>query len=263
MTWFKVDDSFDFHPKAVAAGNAALGLWVRAGAYSSRQLTEGFIPTGLLSALDAKPRDAAALVRAGLWTVVDGGYRFHQWEQANPTRAKVLAEREATAERQRRAREKAAQSRRDEARDDDRDEQRESQGRHGPPDPTRPVSTSSGHLPSSSDLPEREDDDGPTTDELLERGAGRLTPAALAVEAAAFRAHNAGRWPELHSWRRAWSGWLTKARERNRPTPTPGTPSCPLHPDQPTGSKTCPRCAAEAAPAPGLRQLVKGHREAS
>lgn len=109
MTWFKVDDSFDFHPKAVAAGNAALGLWVRAGAYASRQLTEGFVPTGMLAALGAKPKDAGALVKAGLWVSVEGGYRFHQWEQANPTKAAVLADRQAAAARQRRAREKAAE----------------------------------------------------------------------------------------------------------------------------------------------------------
>lgn len=56
--------------------------------------------------------------------------------------------------------------------------------------------------------------------------------------------------------RGAWLGWLRKAGARAtetaiaaRPTPTPGTPHCPIHPDQPTGSKACPRCLAEAAPA--------------
>jgi hypothetical protein len=62
-----------------------------------------------------------------------------------------------------------------------------------------------------------------------------------------------------------WLGWLTKARERStaaaqaaaadRPTPTPATPNCPIHPDMPTGSKACPRCTAEATPAPDLRAL--------
>lgn len=56
--------------------------------------------------------------------------------------------------------------------------------------------------------------------------------------------------------RGAWLGWLRKAGQHtpdpavaDRPTPTPGTPHCPIHPDQPTGSKACPRCLAEAAPA--------------
>lgn len=56
--------------------------------------------------------------------------------------------------------------------------------------------------------------------------------------------------------RGAWLGWLRKAGQHtpdpavaDRPTPTPRTPHCPIHPDQPTGSKACPRCLAEAAPA--------------
>jgi len=43
MPWFKVDDTLAFHAKVVAAGNAAMGLWVRAGAHSMQQLTDGFI----------------------------------------------------------------------------------------------------------------------------------------------------------------------------------------------------------------------------
>ena len=68
--------------------------------------------------------------------------------------------------------------------------------------------------------------------------------------------------------RGAWLGWLTKARQRadrdaaatappSRPTPVPSTPHCPIHPDQPTGSKACPRCLAEAAPAPDLRAALR------
>lgn len=31
MPWFKVDDTLALHGKVVAAGNPAMGLWVRAG----------------------------------------------------------------------------------------------------------------------------------------------------------------------------------------------------------------------------------------
>ena len=41
MTWFRVDDTLAMHPKVYAAGNAAMGLWVRAGAWSMQQLTDG------------------------------------------------------------------------------------------------------------------------------------------------------------------------------------------------------------------------------
>ena len=57
MPWFRVDDSFDQHPKADAAGNRALGLWVRAGAYCARLLTEGFVPADYLWSGDLSPRN--------------------------------------------------------------------------------------------------------------------------------------------------------------------------------------------------------------
>lgn len=40
MPWFRVDDSLDTHPKAIAAGNEAMGLWVRCGAYAARQAAQ-------------------------------------------------------------------------------------------------------------------------------------------------------------------------------------------------------------------------------
>lgn len=79
MTYFLVDDQFPFHPKALAAGNAALGLWVRAGAWSKQYVTGGHIPKGIATSLGSKA-EADALVRAGLWVKVTDGYRFHDWQ---------------------------------------------------------------------------------------------------------------------------------------------------------------------------------------
>jgi hypothetical protein len=141
MTWFKVDDAFALHPKAIAAGNAALGLWVRAGSWCGAHLTDGFVPAPLIRTLGAQTRDARKLVEAGLWTEVCNvgrtenahethtertqnahgsrsamqdsqpvdvrgpGYLFKDWEQYQPTKAQVRADREAAKERQRRHRE--------------------------------------------------------------------------------------------------------------------------------------------------------------
>lgn len=41
--------------------------------------------------------------------------------------------------------------------------------------------------------------------------------------------------------RRELDRWLR--RQRDRPTPTPDPPHCPIHPEHPTGSKACPECA--------------------
>jgi hypothetical protein len=103
MTWFKVDDGFSHHAKAVAAGNPALGLWVRAGAWSSQQLTDGFVPTAMARDLGT-PAQARNLVAAGLWIEKDTGYVFHDWKDRNPSRIQVEAERHYWRERQRRAR---------------------------------------------------------------------------------------------------------------------------------------------------------------
>lgn len=98
MPWFKVDDTLAFHAKIVAAGNAAVGLWARAGAWSMQTLTDGFIPTHMARQLGTRA-EAKRLVDVELWIEKDDGYLFHEWAQRQPSRAHVMAEREATANR--------------------------------------------------------------------------------------------------------------------------------------------------------------------
>lgn len=99
MTWFKVDDGLAFHPKVLDAGNMAMGLWVRAGAWCMANLTDGRLPRAMIAPLDGRKRDADRLIRAGLWEQVDGGYQFVDWHQWQPTKVQVKADREATRER--------------------------------------------------------------------------------------------------------------------------------------------------------------------
>lgn len=104
MPWFKVDDALALHMKAITAGNAALGLWVRAGSWSMQQLSDGFIPHQVVAALGGTDDDCGALVTARLWDTAPGGYQFHDWAEYQPTREQVLAERAEAAERMRRVR---------------------------------------------------------------------------------------------------------------------------------------------------------------
>lgn len=99
MTWFKVDDDLNNHPKARAAGLPAMGLWTVAGSYAARYLTDGFVPDWYVASWPSGPKLARKLVSAGLWTVEAGGWRFHEWHDRNPTRAKVEQERKITRER--------------------------------------------------------------------------------------------------------------------------------------------------------------------
>lgn len=104
MPWFKVDDTLAFHAKAVAAGNAAMGLWVRAGSWSMQTLSDGWVPKQIANQM-GKASEIRRLVEVGLWIEKDNGYEFHEWNQRQPSRAKVHADREASAARLRKWRE--------------------------------------------------------------------------------------------------------------------------------------------------------------
>lgn len=94
MPWFRIDDTLAFHAKTLAAGNAAMGLWVRAGAWSMQQLTDGHIPSHVARQLGTTG-EARRLCQAGLWDQTDDGYRFHQWTERQPTAADVKRAAEA------------------------------------------------------------------------------------------------------------------------------------------------------------------------
>jgi hypothetical protein len=99
VPWFRVDDNLAFHHKAIAAGNAAMGLWVRSGSWSMQQLTDGFIPAQVARSIGT-PNEAKRLCSAGLWVPQeDGGYSFHEWVGRQPSAEDVkrVAESKGTA----------------------------------------------------------------------------------------------------------------------------------------------------------------------
>jgi hypothetical protein len=100
MGYLNVDDQLAFHRKTVAAGNAAMGLWVRAGSWASGQQTDGFIPEDIAKAL-GKPREVAALLNAGLWERAITGYVMHDYDDHNITaeQHRALSEKRAAAGR--------------------------------------------------------------------------------------------------------------------------------------------------------------------
>lgn len=99
MTWFKVDDSFYDHPKVFDAPDCAVALWTRAGCWSARNLTDGFVPASLPARLCGDPDIAVReLVNRGLWKRAKGGYQFHDWLDRNPSRKDVEQQRAKRAE---------------------------------------------------------------------------------------------------------------------------------------------------------------------
>lgn len=99
MTWFKVDDSFYDHPKVFDAPDCALALWVRAGCWSARNLTDGFVPASLPARICDDPDTAVrVLVDRGLWKRARGGFQFHDWTEYQPSAEDVKDLRRKRAE---------------------------------------------------------------------------------------------------------------------------------------------------------------------
>ena len=99
VTWFKVDDSFYDHPKIFDAPDCAVALWTRAGTWSARNLTDGFVPAGMPARLCDDPDTAVRqLMTRGLWNRTKGGYQFHDWAEYQPSAEAVKKLRETRAE---------------------------------------------------------------------------------------------------------------------------------------------------------------------
>lgn len=138
MTWVKLDDQFAGHPKIEEAGPAAAWMFVAGLCHCSTYLTDGKITKAASKRLGnvRKPDEQARrLVNAGLWLDCGDHYLVHDYLDYQPSKAKVLAERDAATERKRKSRE-AKEAR--------------SQDGHGvtspsvtgmshDPDPTRPI----------------------------------------------------------------------------------------------------------------------------
>ncbi|MGW0134857.1 mucin-2 [Streptomyces sp. NPDC003299] len=121
MSWFKVDDTAHSHPKIMKATNAALGLWLRAGSYAAQHLTDGAVP-GIVAQHYGTAPQIKKLISVGLWhehghacprcpQPPAGDYVIHDYHEYNPTRAAEQNRRQAAADRQKRARDRAAEQR--------------------------------------------------------------------------------------------------------------------------------------------------------
>jgi len=218
MGWFKTDDQLAFHAKVVAAGNSAMGLWIRAGSWSSAQLTDGFIPTHMANAMAnamANPCDQDALVEAGLWDEVDGGFQFHDWAEFQPSAEEERAKRKARSL----AGKKGAAARWDgkpHSKSHSKSDAIDMANECDPDAPTRPDPT----RPEEAKASSRRSPEHPLPD------SWRPTPAHeekarekhldVNLQAEAFRNHAATHDRRARNWNAAFSNWLIKA--------TPGTP---------------------------------------
>jgi hypothetical protein len=94
VAWFRVDDQFAEHSKVLdvraKAGWAPVGLWLGAGTWANRNLSDGFVPRSWVTLNDGLEH-AEVLVEVGLW-LEDGardGWTFKDYSEYQPSRADV------------------------------------------------------------------------------------------------------------------------------------------------------------------------------
>lgn len=255
MTWFKVDDGLCFHPKAIAAGNAALGLWVRAGSWCGANLTEGWLPATMVGTLGGQKRDAQKLVHSGLWihtgptpdahtpntsgtpaahTVgheadmsecitcgLSEGYQFRDWDVYQPTKAQVEADRKASRERQAKHRE----AKRNGVSNGVTDTVTNPVTNATPtrPDPT---SSSSGTTRGAKRATQLPDDWKPKDDHLAIAVEYGLDPA---FELRSFRDYYEATGKTHKNWDAAFRTWLNKSKSFKSPAYSAPFPAARKH----------------------------------
>lgn len=110
MAWAKLDDRYDDNRKVKRAWREhprAVGLHAMAITYSSRHETDGFLDAIWVEERlpNAKERAGCvlALVSAGLFSEVEGGWQVHDYLDYNPSRVELDEQREARSESARKA----------------------------------------------------------------------------------------------------------------------------------------------------------------
>ena len=99
VAWFKLDDSTYDHPKIVPLSDGAFRLWVLAGLYSAKHLTDGVVTAATLTVLQAKPKHVDEIVDAGLWEPQGNEWIIHDWHHYQPSRAEVERNRNQSRKR--------------------------------------------------------------------------------------------------------------------------------------------------------------------
>lgn len=98
MTWALIDDRMCFHPKVLAAGNAAFGAWCRMLCWVREHKTDGEVAMAIAMAV-AMPAEIELLVQTRLLDRVDdGGLRIHDYLDHMHSSDKLTSIREKRAE---------------------------------------------------------------------------------------------------------------------------------------------------------------------
>jgi hypothetical protein len=166
VSWVKLDDTFPRHPKVWGLSHGAFHLHVAALCHCGQYLTDGMVEEGIVRTLVSAYRTSFVreLCVAGLWIKRECGYEIRDYLDYNPTKEKVLAERDAAAERKAKWKAKNAVP--------------SASGTLPRPDPTRPEGPRVGELLTSV----LDDEPAPAG------GSSRLSEEQIAMNVSAARA---------------------------------------------------------------------------
>lgn len=103
MSFARFDDKLAFHPKVLAAGDEAFGLWVRLVTYCCAHHTDGFLTDEQLRAFPAKKTLISKLLRVRLLDRSKGGVLVHDFLDWNPSAEQAKAKQTDLIEKRRKA----------------------------------------------------------------------------------------------------------------------------------------------------------------
>lgn len=109
MPWGRLNDKGNSDDKLLALSDAAWRMWGCGLIYCQDKLTDGFIPEHAINTFGVRApnklkvaKELCAVLVAGkgpLWHKVSGGFQVHDYLDWNPSRDKVLAERQRNQDR--------------------------------------------------------------------------------------------------------------------------------------------------------------------
>jgi hypothetical protein len=106
----RLDTGWHAHPKIMSLSLAAMGLHAWSISYCDYARTDGFVPASCWPAKAGVAAAVDALVKAGLWEIVEGGYQLHDYVVYNRTKAQIEADQSATNDRKERWKQRRSES---------------------------------------------------------------------------------------------------------------------------------------------------------
>ena len=219
MAWFKIDDGFTNSKPVLRlqrrVRTSAVGLWTLAGAWSAKEMTDGFVPDYVIEELASTPAIAGHLVKCGLWDVAEEGWKFKGWEKYQPTREQIMEARDRETERKRKYRE--SQRRPSGTASGPTEGHHRESGHPDPtrPDPTRPIKEEAKASSAPSKRGSRIAEDFEVTQPMREWAKEKAPNADLGLETEKFInfwISKSGKDATKLDWVATWRNWILNAK---------------------------------------------------